>query len=62
MLKRPGAAAYLAIGVSTLEKMALTGGGPRFIKLGKTVVYDPHDLDSWLESRKVFSTSYRWRL
>ncbi|MBF0295434.1 MAG: helix-turn-helix domain-containing protein [Magnetococcales bacterium] len=56
-LRRPDAASYMGIAVSTLEKFACTGDGPRFIKLGKTVVYDPADLDQWLEERKVSSTS-----
>ncbi|MBF0296779.1 MAG: helix-turn-helix domain-containing protein [Magnetococcales bacterium] len=56
-LKRPDAAQYMGISTSTLEKFACTGGGPQFIKLGKTVLYDPSDLDSWLEARKVSSTS-----
>lgn len=51
------AAAYLGIGIGTLNKLRTYGGGPRYAKLGHTVVYDPADLDAWATERKVRSTS-----
>jgi predicted DNA-binding transcriptional regulator AlpA len=51
------AAAYLGIGVGTLNKLRTYGGGPRYSKLGHTVVYDSADLDAWATERKVRSTS-----
>jgi predicted DNA-binding transcriptional regulator AlpA len=57
MLRTPGAAAYTGTSASTLEKLRLTGGGPKYLKLGKTVVYDPADLDDWLASHRRTSTS-----
>lgn len=51
------AARYLGISKSMLEKLRLTGEGPRFAKLGKVVVYDVADLDAWIEARKRTSTS-----
>ena len=51
------AANYLAMAKSTLEKKRLTGHGPKFIKMGRSVVYDVHDLDEWAESQKFSSTS-----
>ena len=52
------AAQYLALKESTLEKMRLTGGGPVFIRLGSRAVgYDVADLDAWIDSRRVDSTS-----
>ena len=56
-LRTADAAAYLGLGVSTLEKYRLTGGGPVYSKLGKVVVYDPADLDAWADARKRVSTS-----
>lgn len=53
------AANHLGMGVSTLNKMRLTGGGPRFAKHSSIVLYDRADLDRWLEERKVRSTSQR---
>jgi hypothetical protein len=52
-----GAAAHLACSTSYLEKGRLTGGGPRFIKIGKAVRYRLADLDAFAESRSHASTS-----
>ncbi len=41
-----GAADYLGLGKSTLDKLRVGGGGPAFIKIGKRVVYDPADLST----------------
>jgi hypothetical protein len=57
VLNTSAAAAYCGSAKSTLEKRRLTGGGPPFIKLGRRVVYDPTDLDSWLASNRRTSTS-----
>lgn len=51
------AAKYTRRGQSTLEKLRLTGGGPVFIKAGRTVRYRKSDLDSWLNSHRRRSTS-----
>jgi len=51
------AAVHLGIGVGTLNKLRTYGGGPRYAKLGHTVVYDPTDLDAWATERKVSITS-----
>lgn len=34
-----------------LDKLATTGGGPKFRKAGKTVLYTKADLDEWAMSR-----------
>ena len=58
LLRTPDAAAYLALAVSTLEKARLSGTGPRFVRLGaRAIAYDLLDLDTWIEARKVASTS-----
>ena len=57
LFRTPDAARYLALAESTLEKARLTGGGPRFARLGRVVVYDVRDLDAWVEVRKAESTS-----
>ncbi|MDE0407757.1 MAG: helix-turn-helix domain-containing protein [Alphaproteobacteria bacterium] len=46
------AAAYLGLSPKTLVKMRVTGGGPRYAKVGRRVIYDVADLDSWVEKRK----------
>lgn len=52
------AARDLKFSTVTLQRMRLTGEGPRFAKLGKkSVRYRRADLDEWVESRLVRSTS-----
>jgi len=53
----PEAAQCLGIRASTLSKLRVFGGGPKFHKLGRRVVYDIRDLDGWFEARRRSSTS-----
>lgn len=48
---------YSGIPQSTLEKMRHRGNGPRYIKRGRSVIYDFDDIDAYLDSLKVTSTS-----
>ena len=58
VLRTPDAAQYLGLTASTLEKMRLSGNGPRFIRLGaRAVGYTIGDLDSFIEAGRRFSTS-----
>lgn len=54
---RPEAASYLGVSPRTLEKWAVVGGGPTYYRIGSRVVYDTAELDEYLESRRVRSTS-----
>lgn len=54
-----GAADYTGLATSTLEKMRVFGGGPRYLKLGRAVRYRPADLEVWLSERTVANTSQR---
>lgn len=56
-LRTDGAAKYLGVSSSTLEKLRLTGGGPTYVKLGRTVVYDQSNLDEWVDANRRRSTS-----
>jgi len=51
------AAAFLKLSPRTLEKQRVTGGGPRFHKFGRRVVYAIEELESWASSRVCTSTS-----
>ena len=51
------AAKYVRLGKPTLERFRLKGDGPSFCKLGGAVRYRQTDLDEWLASRLVRSTS-----
>ena len=59
MLNTSEAAAYCGSSASTLAKLRLYGGGPRFLRLGRRVVYDVADLDTWLAAHRQ-NTSERW--
>lgn len=56
-VRTPEAAIYLGLSKSTLEKLRLTGGGPRYAKLGKIVTYALDDLVAWADERTRTSTS-----
>jgi len=51
------AAAHVKLSKPTLERFRLTGEGPKFLKLGGAVRYRRADLEAWLETRLVSSTS-----
>jgi excisionase family DNA binding protein len=51
-LTRRQACAYLNVSMATLERAAFHGGGPAFIKLGKTVRYAIIELDRWAKARE----------
>jgi excisionase family DNA binding protein len=51
------AAAYVPVAKGTLDKLRILGGGPRFIKIGKKVLYDMTDLDAWIEEHKQANTA-----
>ncbi len=56
-LETQSAAHYLQLSPRTLEKYRVIGGGPRFRKHGRKVVYAILDLASWSEARTRISTS-----
>ena len=51
------AAQLLSLSPRTLEKFRVIGGGPRFRKFGRRVVYALQDLQSWADARAHESTS-----
>lgn len=52
------AGAYCRRSPSTMEKLRHYGGGPKYIKVSaRAVVYRKVDLDAWLSSKLVSSTS-----
>ena len=51
------AADYIPCSKSTLDKLRVKGGGPIFVKVGRSIRYDTVDLDKWIAARKRASTS-----
>ena len=51
------AAAYVGLAKSTLEKLRLTGYGPIYLKVSRSVLYDIRDIEAWLTKHRCISTS-----
>ncbi len=52
-----GAANFLGVSESMINKLRITSGGPEFLKIGRRVLYDVADLEAWAASRKRRHTS-----
>ena len=53
------AAAYVGLGPSTLNRMRVGGGGPRYAKRGRRVLYDVRGLDDWVAAHERRFTGER---
>lgn len=51
------AAEFLGVSVRTLQAWRVRGGGPRYIKIGRTVRYQRRELLTFQEAHTVGSTS-----
>lgn len=51
------AARLLGLSVKTLRRWRWAGRGPRFLKLGAAVRYDPADLAAYIEAGRRTSTT-----
>jgi excisionase family DNA binding protein len=57
LLTQRQAAALLRLSERTLERLRVAGTGPRFVRAGRSVRYREGDLEAWIASRVVGSTS-----
>lgn len=57
LLRARDAAQILGLSESTLAKMRLSGAGPQFQKLGRSVRYMRSAVESWVRARSRQSTS-----
>ena len=57
LLTQREAAAQLRLSQRTLERFRVSGGGPTYVKAGRLVRYREQDLEKWIVSRIVGSTS-----
>jgi len=58
LLNTEQAARRLGLAKRTLENKRVSGIEPiPFVKLGRKVLYDPRDLEQWLNARRFRSTS-----
>jgi predicted DNA-binding transcriptional regulator AlpA len=57
-LMTPGEAAeFLRVSVSWLSKSRMTGRGPTYLKLGRSIRYGEVAIQQWMNSRQRLSTS-----
>lgn len=57
MLSTVEAAGFVGVAPKTLENWRTTGSGPKFVKAGRRVVYDPADIAAWKNANRFSSTS-----
>ena len=57
LLDTKAAAKRVGLSPVTMERLRLTGDGPQYAKLGKAVRYRTADLDEWVASKLIRSTS-----
>jgi hypothetical protein len=57
LLTQDQAAELLKLSVRTMERLRCSGGGPKFLKIMHSVRYRQGDLEAWIASRVVGSTS-----
>ncbi len=57
LLQTQRVAELTGLSVRTLEKKRLDGGGPRFVKLGRSVRYELADVEEWIRQSRRTSTS-----
>jgi helix-turn-helix protein len=57
LLTQRDAAIALRCSERTLERLRLTGNGPRYIKTTRRVLYREAELEAWLTGRLTTSTS-----
>lgn len=52
LLRKPDAALFLSMPLSTLEKQTARKEIPH-VKIGRAVYYDVSDLNRWIEAKKI---------
>jgi predicted DNA-binding transcriptional regulator AlpA len=57
ILDTKGAAEFLRLSKSYLDRARVYGGGPRYLALGRAIRYRKADLEAWANERVRTSTS-----
>jgi len=57
LLTTDEAAPLIGVEPKTAHNWRSLGFGPKFIRAGRRVVYDPADIETWKAARRVGSTS-----
>lgn len=53
LLSRKEVSEWTGLTVGHLGQLAYLGTGPSFMKLGRRAMYDPADVQAWLEANKI---------
>ena len=56
-LPQQEASAFLRLSERTLERHRIAGTGPKFVRLGRRIVYRRADLEAWADENTFRSTS-----
>jgi excisionase family DNA binding protein len=57
LLTQVEAARLTSVSERTLERLRVSGGGPRFVRIGRRVLYRLQDLETFIADRVVSNTS-----
>ena len=57
LLEEDAAAPLVGMVISTLQKKRVTGDGPPYVKMGRSVRYRPEDLEAYVAEGVILSTS-----
>lgn len=57
LLSTVEAAPLAGVSAKTLENWRCMGLGPKFVRAGRLIRYDPDDIKAWRDARRVGSTS-----
>ncbi|MEP9402221.1 helix-turn-helix domain-containing protein [Sphingomonas sp. VNH70] len=57
LLTTSQAAPRVGVSPGTLANWRVQGVGPKFIRAGARIAYDPADIEAWKATRRVGSTS-----
>lgn len=61
LLKQSEVAAIIRKSEAWLERARVVGGGPKFLKLGRNVLYRESDIMVWLEAQPCISSTSELR-
>lgn len=57
LMEERAVAEYLGVKRKTVQNWRLVGGGPKFIRVGRSIRYRFEDIQAWLALREASSTS-----
>ena len=59
LVNTKGASELTSLSASQLNKLRVFGGGPEYVKIGRSVLYEISALEAWIAKHRRTSTSDR---